>query len=181
MSDAESSTQTVTCPLLKLPPEIRSCTWTLVVKVGIVYIKSDCPKPSDKHLSPNTMAVAFTCRQIHREVTPIYYSKNLFYFPENSPFDFPQRFAAAIGPANAESITEVQILHNFHVMPVLRGPSDMRLLFPNLKALWGFHAVYSHCDDKPTTRLCHINLLETQTGRSMMEPYGPEPRSQNQS
>ena len=168
MSDAEPSTpaQTATCPLLKLPPEIRNRIWTLVVTVGIVYIKGDCPKPSGKHLSPTTIAVAFTCRQIYREVTPIYYSKNLFYFPQYSPMDLPRRFAAAIGPAYAESITAVEIPCTFQVMLLWQGPPGMRLPFPNLKALWSSHAVHQHCYDKPTTQLIQhrSNLLETHTG-----------------
>ena len=81
--------------------------------------------------------------------------------------DLPRRFAAAIGPANAESITAVEIPCTFQVMLLWQGPSGMRLPLPNLKALWSFHADYQHCYDKPTIQIDQhrSNLLETQTGR----------------
>ena len=169
MSDIELSTSasTATCPLLKFPPEIRNRIWTLVVTVGIVCIKWDCPKPSGKHFYPTTMALAFTCRQIYREATPIYYSKNTFRFPQYSPIELPRRFAAAIGPANAESITAVEILFTFQAMLMLQERLKMAT-FPNLKALWSYHNVAPYCYGRPTTQPtlpAWSNLLETQTGK----------------
>ena len=181
MSDAESSTQTATCPLLKLPPEIRNRIWTLVVKVGTVHIKADCywnavcPIPSGKHISPTPMAVAFTCQKIYREVTPIYYSKNIFHFPRYSPFDFPHRFAAAIGPANTESIAEVETPYTLHPILLMREYLDMHLPFLNLKALWCFRSDCLHCGFSPPTNrciMCRTNLLETQPGGWIKEPHG---------
>ena len=131
MSDTESSTpaSTATCPLLRFPPEIRNRIWTLAVTVEIVAIRWDCPKPSGKHISPTTMALACTCRQIYREVTPIYYSKNVFRFAQSVEWDFPWRFAAAIGPANAENITAVVIPFRYREWAVTLFP------FPNLRTL----------------------------------------------
>ena len=179
MTDAESSTQTATFPLLKLPPEIRSRIWTLVVKVGTVHIKPDsymttaCPKPSGKQLSPTPMAVAFTCRKIYREVTPIYYSKNVFHFPQDWAFDFPQRFAAAIGPANSESITEVEMPYTFQKILFRRERVDPQLPFPNLKALWCcesevfpyYYKAIGQCI------MCRTNVSDAQTGRWIKKPH----------
>ncbi len=84
-------------PLLKLPPEIRNCIWKyVVVKDGciifreyMIYTKSpetglrsgDPAKIYQKDHEPrqtSLLAVAFTCRQLYREVTPIYYGENIF-------------------------------------------------------------------------------------------------------
>ena len=132
MRDTESSTpaQPATCPLLNLPPEIRNRIWTLAAKGRIVAIRWDCPRKRGKHLPPTTISLASTCRQIYREVTPIYYSKNAFRFSCAMAEDSPWQFAAAIGPANAASITFVSI--NIHE----KEWALTQLPFPNLKVLW---------------------------------------------
>ena len=132
MSDTESSTpaQAATCPLLNLPPEIRNRIWTFAAKGRIVFISMHCPREYGKHLPYTTMSLASACRQIYREVTPIYYSKNAFYFNFSLTKDFPWRFAAAIGPANAASITFVAIRHRNAELGLTQLP------FPNLKVLW---------------------------------------------
>ena len=132
MSGIESLTpaQTATCSLLNLPPEIRNRIWTFAAKGRIVFISMHCPRDYGKDLPYTTMSLASTCRQIYREVTPIYYSKNAFYFNFSLAKDFPWRFAAAIGPANAASITFVAIRHRNAEWALTRLP------FPNLKVLW---------------------------------------------
>lgn len=79
------------------------------------------------------MALAFTCRQIYREVTPIYYSENFFHIP--SGINSLREFAAVIGPANAKSITTVEI----PICPLIVHLSRQQLKelwpFPNLKIL----------------------------------------------
>ena len=130
MSDAESTTpaQTATCHLLNLPPEIRNRIWTVASKGGRVAIRWDCPRAYGEHLPPTTMSLGSTCRQIYREVTPIYYSKNAFHFTCGSVT--PWQFATAIGPANAASITLVAI------QPSQKELALTQLPFPNLKVLW---------------------------------------------
>ena len=132
MRDTESSTpaQPATCPLLNLPPEIRNRIWTLAAKGRIVTIRWDCPRKRGKHLPPTTMSLASTCRQIYREVTPIYYSKNAFRFSGPMAENTPWQFAAVIGPANAASITFVSI--DF----LEKEWALKQLPFPNLKVLW---------------------------------------------
>lgn len=114
-------------PLLKLPSEIRNHIWRyVVVKTGKVYVRKQV---QDGHLrSPQSIttkpvnqgtdwqrqksrpAVAFTCRQIYLEVTPIYYSANIFWnygdWDDHRKF---VNFTAAIGPDNASMITELNL------------------------------------------------------------------------
>ena len=137
MSDTEPSALAITpqCPLLKFPPEIRNRIWTLVVKVDrVVAMYYSGREMSDKPLSPTTIALAFTCRQIYREVTPIYYSENLFHFPHEA-ISTLREFAAAIGPANAESITAVEISIYSHIMQLSQQQLEELWPFPNLKTL----------------------------------------------
>ena len=134
MLDTKSSTpaQTSTCPLLNLPPEIRNRIWTLAAKGRILAICFHCPREYGENLPPTAMSLASTCRQIYREVTPIYYSKNAFHFTSGVAKDSPWQFAAAIGPANAASITFIAILPHAQEWALTQLP------FPNLKVLWCF-------------------------------------------
>ena len=119
-----------------LPAEIRYRIWTLaVVNVGEVIVRCNrCPKPSGKPLSPTTMSLASTCCQIYREVTPIYYSKNVFCL--FSPMvDLLWQFAVAIGPANAKSITTLEIPWNFRTGFISLG-RQKKQPFSNLKTFW---------------------------------------------
>ena len=143
MSDTESPTPapTPTCPLLKCPPEIRNRIWTFVVKVEKIKIRCNTyRKIYRKHLPPTTMALAFTCRQIYREVTPIYYSANLFCFP-SGPIDSLRQlkqlrqFAAAIGPENAKSISAMGFPRYFQSLAISRELQKALLPYPNLKIL----------------------------------------------
>lgn len=80
------------------------------------------------------LAVAFTCRQLYLEVTPIYYGENTFHpYPEHEWDKFKYRreiehFTDAIGPRNASTITELYLLqgwdlvhrHNLSLLPGLK-------------------------------------------------------------
>ncbi len=145
MSDEESSTTapTPSCPLLEFPPEIRNRIWTLATVETVVIKCCFRRDPSGKSLSPTTMALASTCRQIYHEVAPIYYSKNMFQFAPYETLASPRLFAAAIGPANAKSITAVKIAKyyqtNFLSQDLLRAV----LPFPNLKTTsYFYHDIY---------------------------------------
>ena len=100
-------------PLFLLPQELRHRIWTLVVvsstpiKVrrrnwrGLVpFLKGD-----DRYLFTSNLNLAFTCRTLWKEVTPLYYSTNTFKF--NPPNLIPD-FVKAIGPANARAITRIE-------------------------------------------------------------------------
>ena len=140
------SAPTPTCPLLMLPAEIRKRIWTLVVEVGATFAtRYNIRKASGKHLSPATIALAFTCRQVYHEVTPIYYSENLFVFPCATVKD-PLEFAAAIGPANAESIISVMVsgCTTTKAIPSVLGVLKDRVPFPNLTILFYDDLDYIH-------------------------------------
>ncbi|KAK0514122.1 hypothetical protein JMJ35_003844 [Cladonia borealis] len=153
MSDTKSliPAPTPTCPLLVLPPEIRNRIWTLaVVDVEEVIIRCNRSRePSDKHLSPTTMSLASTCRRIYREVTPFYYSENLFHF-HHGTIGILREFAAAIGPANAKSITAVEIPIYPHIMHISRRQLEGLWPFPNLKTLVYYEKpeIYGHYRDE---------------------------------
>lgn len=138
MSDTESSTPAPTppCALLRFPSEIRNRIWTLVAIVETVEVPCDSEhRTSGKYDHPTTMALASTCRQIYREVTPIYYSKNMFAFDYTS-LDAPRQFAAAIGPANAESMTAIGFYSSTKRTPPSLQSLRELLRFPNLEAVW---------------------------------------------
>ena len=155
MSNTESPTPTPAptppFPLLKLPAEIRNRIWTLVVvKVKRVVIKGNSHREtSGRHLHPTTIALVFTCRQIYREVTPIYYSENLFHF-HHGAISILREFAAAIGPANAKSITAVEIPIYPHIMHFSRRQLEELWPFPNLKTLVYYEKpeIYGHYSDE---------------------------------
>ena len=176
MSDTESSTPASTpiCSLLKFPPEIRNRIWTLVVKVKRVQTRRNSPrKISGKHLPPTTIALAFTCRQIYREVTPIYYSENLFHFPY-SAISLLREFAAAIGPANVESITAVEVAIYPHIMHLSQQQLEELWPFPNLKTLVYFEIpeIYGHYPRElrlPRPSSTVAVLRKSRTGRQVKE------------
>lgn len=140
-------------PVLRLPPEVRNCIWRYaVVKEGDVIIQnhgrqrlaSDLPasrlrsgcelhlhREDDQRKVASKLAVAFTCRQMYLEVTPIYYQENTFYFKTLLEFYLQKvrGFAEAIGSEKAASILSVCLTAG-------PGPQIKYLsCFPGLKRL----------------------------------------------
>lgn len=146
-------------PVLRFPPEIRNHIWRYaIVKEGVVVVQqhsgqrllSNLPASSlrsgyelrshredDQRRVASKLAVAFTCRQIYLEVTPIYYSENTFSLPhwwrcfESDPPKV-QRFAEAIGSEKAASILSIH-LDNYYFTPLL--VDGFLSYFPSLKRL----------------------------------------------
>ena len=172
MSDTESPTTAPTppFPLLKLPSEIRTRIWTLVVEVEIVVIDYGDyrSRQTGRHFFPTTMSLASTCRQMYHEVAPIYYSKNLFHFPHESRLRLSQ-FAEAIGPTNTESITRVGFPRHLH-MPSHMPPMPPGLsLFPNLKTVaWlDLHNTYGPFCNKPFPQIIQGLFCEWPSSRHL--------------
>lgn len=114
-------------PVLKLPSEIRNLIWRCtVVAAEAIQLEQHGSQhtrgrlaPSllrsgkqihaedDRRLVPSRLAIAFTCRQLYLEVTPIYYSHNWFAMPfisvENAQGK-TQDFVTAVGPDNARCL-----------------------------------------------------------------------------
>ena len=123
-------------PLLELPAEIRNHIWRYIVikddhvtfQEFMVYPKSPetglrVGNPVKRRLNDDEprqtsmLAIAFTCRQLYLEVTPIYYGENVFR-PSYSDYLLAKRwlfqsFAAAIGPTNANTITQLHLYDLF--------------------------------------------------------------------
>lgn len=144
-------------PVLCLPPEIRNHIWRYaVVKEGGVVVRqhsgqsvlSNLPASSlrsgyelrshredDQRRVASKLAVAFTCRQIYLEVTPIYYGENTFSLPhwwrcfESGPQKV-QGFAEAIGSEKAASILSIR-LDNYY----FHSLDGFLSYFPSLKRL----------------------------------------------
>ena len=140
-------------PLLRLPAEIRDCIWKyvvvndgdIVIRQFILYKKS--PETGlrsgsaekvyivdEEPRQTSLLAVAFTCRRLYLEVTPVYYSDNVFrpdFYDLMLRGDKSVReFANAIGPRNASTITDL------HVYPALScHVDDCLMLLPNVKRL----------------------------------------------
>lgn len=120
-------------PLLELPPELRNYIWEyVVVKDRAIVLwrphqRARVPESrlrsgnfmkhhqedDERRRQSTRLAVAFTCRQIYLEVTPIYYGKNT-YRPKFSGFGCGfkifEDFADAIGERNTRAITKVPTL-----------------------------------------------------------------------
>lgn len=114
-------------PIFNLPPESRNLIWGYTV-IAAEAIQLDqhgsqhtrgqlAPSllrsgkqihaEDDKRLVSSRLTVAFTCRQLYLEVTPIYYSFNWFAMSLTSMVTAPgqvQAFVRAIGPENARCI-----------------------------------------------------------------------------
>ena len=116
-------------PLLQLPPEIRNYIWEYVAikdRAILLYEPNQRGRVPESRLRsgnlikhhqedderrwPSTqLAVAFTCRQLYLEVTPIYYGKNTFRLPEifellGGGSQVVKEFKNAIGPRNSSAI-----------------------------------------------------------------------------
>ena len=153
-------------PLLKLPSEIRNHIWRCIVikDEGItfheymVYSKSrdtglrvgnpvSIRQDGDEPRQTSLLAIAFTCRQFYLEVTPIYYGENVFrplHWNYVLTFNFSgvlKSFAAAIGPTNASTITQLQLYEPFML------PDDE---LPNLKRLYFDEPGITRASDKMT-------------------------------
>ena len=136
-------------PILELPPEIRKYIWRCAIVIDrdvmfrncMTYHKSEdglrygkpakiCPNDSDPRQT-SLLAVAFTCRQIYLEVTPIYYGENTFCWDSDYMHvkwrEF-KKFADAIGPTNASSIMDVNLDKVFGF-----GMDHCLILMPNVK------------------------------------------------
>ncbi|MCJ1454035.1 hypothetical protein MMC28_004385 [Mycoblastus sanguinarius] len=169
MNKTKKSTKAATppFPLLKLPPEIRNRIWTFtVVQKGSITLCRGKRPPTlgagttvlrsgkkarlagdDKwriiaYLSRSSLSVAFVCRQIYLEATPIYYAKNTFLvetykYEGTSRIEDPsllQHFTRDIGPEAARQITAVTFKNLW--FPVERYV----LLLPGLQHL----SVFNH-------------------------------------
>ncbi|KAL9072880.1 MAG: hypothetical protein Q9161_003251 [Pseudevernia consocians] len=115
-------------PLLKFSSEIRNRIWEYVVaKDGEVILRNhkrrvrllerrqsggptETYQEDDDQRRSSQLALAFTCRQLYLEVTPIYYGQNTFR-PGNHWFGggFPifEKFADAVGPIQTSAITRL--------------------------------------------------------------------------
>lgn len=139
-------------PVLKLPAEIRNHIWRyIVVKDGEVVYRNHMrhlQSPASRLRSGNLMkshqedderrlssqlAVAFTCRQLYLEVTPIYYGENVFHPGKlgciTKYCQAIEGFAEAIGPENASTITEVCLYESWFLV------GKYLSLLPGLKCL----------------------------------------------
>lgn len=117
-------------PIFKLPPEIRNLIWGYTVIAAeaiqleqggsqhtrgqlapsLLRSGTQIHAEDDRRLVPSRLAVAFTCRRLYLEVTPIYYSFNWFAMSLTSmvtALKQVQAFVEAIGPEN------VRCLRNF--------------------------------------------------------------------
>lgn len=75
----------------------------------------------------STLAIAFTCRQVYLEVTPLYYSQNAFRFYYNYAGHRSMTvFTRAIEKAKARSII-------FAISGVIYGDNPDSACFPNLQ------------------------------------------------
>ena len=136
-------------PILKFPPEIRNLIWRYtVVAAEVICLErygsqhtrgqlapsllrsgKQIHAEDDKRLVLSRLAVAFTCRQLYLEVTPIYYSDNWFAVPLISMVTAQgeaQDFVTAIGPENARCIRNFCLVLP-RTMPVLRLRLTLRL------------------------------------------------------
>lgn len=159
---------------LKFPAEIRSPIWHHIV------VKEDAPvrvysrkrqrsaanllaslagpliqyRPKDDYLRVKSkLAIAFVCRQFYLEVTPIYYSRNIFLFGSINANGVSsgiwENFSAAIGSERAKFIVSISM------SPGLKPPIAQRLaLFPSLKRihLGGLVSTYQPCREPKNTR-----------------------------
>ena len=165
-------------PLLKLPPEIRDHIWRHVVvknenvlirkHVRGVSLRNPCfpiTKPEDHtdwRWRSSWLAVAFTCRQMYLEVTPIYYSANVFCpYGVWAVGDYRKfvNFTASIGPDNASIISGLS-LFEFSV-PVEEYMSRL----PGLKRLYSMN----HAEEGWEKRLTalarkHVSLAVVHDG-----------------
>ena len=102
--------------LFRLPDELRTHIWELIVvsdkpiQVGrrnwrglAVYLGTNGQE--DRQLFSSNLNIAFVCRRLWQEITPIYYSYNMFKIvpPNRIP-----NFVRAIGPSNAKAITKIE-------------------------------------------------------------------------
>lgn len=144
-------------PVLLLPPELRNHIWRYtVVKEGHVTVQrhfrqelaSNLPASrlrsgcelrlhgeDDQRRVASKLAVAFTCRQLYLEVTPIYYRENNFHLPWRAFAHFRvirndiKEFAEAIGSEHAASILSV------HLRLACFPQHEYLLYFPGLMRL----------------------------------------------
>ena len=128
-------------PVLKLPPEIRNLIWRCTVVAAeaiqleqfgsqhtrgqlvpsLLRSGKQIHAEDDKRLVPSRLAVAFACRQLYLEVTPIYYSDNWFAVSLTSTvaaLGKVQDFVVAIGPENARCIRNLCLVLP-GIMPLL--------------------------------------------------------------
>lgn len=82
------------------PIKVRQQNWRGLT----AYLNSGCQ--NDRPLFSTNLNIAFTCRQIWQEVTPIYYSCNAFKFDDSGTMP---DFVKAIGPSNARAITTMEM------------------------------------------------------------------------
>lgn len=157
-------------PILEIPPEIRNLIWRYtVIAAGAIQLEQHSSQhtrgqlsPSflrsgkqihaedDRRLVPSRLAVAFTCRLLYLEISPIYYSHNCFAMPLTSmvtALEEAQNFVTAVGPENARCIRNVCLVL----------PGIMPLLHLRLTLMLGAGAL----DNTPLLMLKSF-LVETQ-------------------
>lgn len=152
--------------VMDLPPEVRNRIWEFAVvcdkPILVLNHESDRlakdkpPKklrsgkqiesPKQDHLATATslLAIAFTCRQLYLEVTPLYYSKNTFNFKRpdcHARCRCHERladFTRAIGKEKAGSITSVIVTPNQQQardLSFLPGLRRLEFRTPNLEPM----------------------------------------------
>lgn len=123
------------CPIFKLPAELRTRIWEWVVvfEDPVTILNYGYPEPFDMasyslppsrpqihdnnlKIPKSSLAIAFTCRQAYKEVTPLYYSQNSFQAlfvvsPDNEAIiTLMRHFVEAIGPQNTNCVQNMALL-----------------------------------------------------------------------
>lgn len=149
-------------PLLQLPPEIRNSIWYLIVVMDqpIMIRKrhnlAESTRPSlnrsgkrrkldlDQQYAASKLSVAFTCRLVYLEVTPIYYSKNTFELElsKHTPASVGN-FLADLGPEKARSIQSIYFKYSWpHLIQILPKFPNLRRISVDHKAYCGYYHAY---------------------------------------
>lgn len=137
-------------PLLRLPAEIRIHIWRYVVVDDVMILVRNYARKGrlqdwfatdqavevqreiDEQRRNSWLAVAFTCRQLYLEVTPVYYGENIFR-PYGNDYETLKEFAAAIGRRNTSTISEIGLYET--CLPIDRYLAKL----PGLKRLHSIH------------------------------------------
>ncbi|KAF1932399.1 uncharacterized protein M421DRAFT_417117 [Didymella exigua CBS 183.55] len=91
MSKMERLRKSTASPLLSLPAELRNTIWSHVLKGNTFNIKCSVRIPwgvtvSNTTISPHSLALLQTCRQIHAETRLLPFTLNIFQFKSEDAF-----------------------------------------------------------------------------------------------
>lgn len=152
--------------ILSLALELRTRIWRYaIVKKDAIdlqfHTRQTCQKISpaerkrfiktqlenDQSHVVSQLALAFTCRQVYLEVTPIYYSEHTFRF-----YYTIEDFLTNIGSVNTHYITSISV-------PLDHCPFDIYILqLPHLRAIhaYCFHVTGSESDERHIEQLIEV-------------------------